>query len=484
MKTTFYNLVVGFIPEMFLGFWCSFFLVGFLVHARYVAAPRTPLYGKIANYISISLMIFYGLLIFQSPSETTTLYGLHSTFFIYAIRLLLVFVFILYLIYLLAETKPAFLEYQPYFLMLISFASLNGVLISENFLNLFIFIELYSVTIYYLVLNRRNSVRTSEASFKYFVIGSFSSAVLLFGMMLIYLATGTIVYSDLNILCVIVSDLPIYFWIGLFFFTFAFFIKIGAGFFYFWLLDIYDGAPFNVFIFLNLFVKPAYIIALFYFISALDIEILYTFTRWVLAISLVIGALGALTQTRIKRFIVFTSIYNIGFLSIPFWGPDPVYKGVFFLFLLFYMLNSAAFMMLLGSIRDWTTHTHIKDLLDLANLWGQNRRIVFLLSFFILSLAGLPPLMLFYSKFTFFFLLVTSALSPFWAAIYLISSAVAMFYYIRIIRIMLQGTNRYSIFLRPIPHGVIVVVTFIFLLNIVSAVVLPVLLPWGFTLFY
>jgi NADH-quinone oxidoreductase subunit N len=185
--------------------------VGFLVHARYVAAPRTPLYGKIANYISISLMIFYGLLIFQSPSETTTLYGLHSTFFIYAIRLLLVFVFILYLIYLLAETKPAFLEYQPYFLMLISFASLNGVLISENFLNLFIFIELYSVTIYYLVLNRRNSVRTSEASFKYFVIGSFSSAVLLFGMMLIYLATGTIVYSDLNILCVIVSDLPIYF---------------------------------------------------------------------------------------------------------------------------------------------------------------------------------------------------------------------------------------------------------------------------------
>jgi len=54
-------------------------------------------------------------------------------------------------------------------------------------------------------------VRTSEAAFKYFVIGSFSSAVLLFGMMLVYLATGTIAYDDLNLLCVIVSDLPVYF---------------------------------------------------------------------------------------------------------------------------------------------------------------------------------------------------------------------------------------------------------------------------------
>jgi len=123
LKTTLYNLVAGFIPEIFLGFWCSFFLVGFLVHARYLAVPKTPLYGSIANYICISLVLFYGLLILQSPSEVTTLYGLHSTFFIYVIRLVLVFVFILYLIYLQSDRKPAFLEYQPYFLLLISFAA-------------------------------------------------------------------------------------------------------------------------------------------------------------------------------------------------------------------------------------------------------------------------------------------------------------------------------------------------------------------------
>lgn len=85
--------------------------------------------------------------------------------------------------------------------------------------------------------------------------------------------------------------------------------------------------------------------------------------------------------------------------------------------------------------------------------------------------------MLFYSKFTFFFLLVTSVLSPFWAAVYLLSSAVAMFYYVRLIRIMLQGTARYSIFLRPVPDGVIRLVTFIVLMNILSIVVLPVLFP-------
>lgn len=211
MMTMIYNSSIGFVPEIFLGFWCSFFLVGFLVHSRYIASPKTPLYGKMANSLCIGLVVFYGLLIYYSPSEVTTLYGLHSNFFIFSIRLVLVFIFVLFLIYLNAERKPAFLEYQPYFFLLISFAALNGILISANFLNLFIFIELYSVTIYYLVMNRRNSVRTSEAAFKYFVMGSFSSAVLLFGMMLIYLATGTIVYSDLNLLCVMTGDLPYYF---------------------------------------------------------------------------------------------------------------------------------------------------------------------------------------------------------------------------------------------------------------------------------
>ena len=315
---TLYNSCIGFVPEIFLGFWCSFFLVGFLVHARYVAAPKTPLYGGMANTICIGLTILYGILIYHSPAEITTLYGLHSNFFIFSVRLVLVFIFVLFLLYLQAERGPAFLEYQAYFLLLISFAALNGVLISANFLNLFIFIELYSVIIYYLVMNRRNSVRTSEAAFKYFIVGSFSSAVLLFGMMLIYLATGTIVYEDLNLLCVVTGDLPYYFWVGVILFVLAFFIKIGAGFFYFWLLDIYEGAPYSVFIFLNLFVKPTYLIALFYFLNAVDIETLYSFVQWVLVSSLVVGALGALTQTRIKRFLIFTSIYNLGFLSIPF----------------------------------------------------------------------------------------------------------------------------------------------------------------------
>jgi len=223
---------------------------------------------------------------------------------------------------------------------------------------------------------------------------------------------------------------------------------------------------------------------LFYFLNAIDIEFFYTFARWALVSSLIIGALGALTQTRIKRFLVFTSIYNLGFLSIPFWGSDPLYKGAFLLFAFFYLLNSAGFMMLLGSIRDWTTNTHAKDLLDLANLWDQNRRVVFLLSYFILSLAGLPPLMLFYSKFTFFFLLVTSVLSPFLAVIYLLTCAVAMFYYVRIIRIMVQGSKKPSIFVRPIPQGVIAIATFILLVNVVSIIILPVLLPWSLTLFY
>ena len=100
IKMTFYNMFAAFIPEVFLGFWCSFFLVGLLVHARYIAAPRTPLYGTMANYICISLAVFYALLIIQTPSEFTTLYGLHSTFFIYVVRLVLVFVFILFLFYL------------------------------------------------------------------------------------------------------------------------------------------------------------------------------------------------------------------------------------------------------------------------------------------------------------------------------------------------------------------------------------------------
>jgi NADH-quinone oxidoreductase subunit N len=303
--------------------------------------------------VSCLLLVIYGLLIHACPPVFTTTTGLYSNEFIYVFRLILCFCFFLYFLYLYSEINNlAFPSPEYYFILLITFMSLNGVLISSSFINLFIFIEFYSLGAYFLILNRKDEVRSAEASIKYFIFGSFSSSLLLIGIFFVYISSGSLNMNELLLLHGVGGIAEKGLFLGAFLILTSLLIKLGAGVFYFWLLDVYEGSSYPVLIFLNLFVKAVYVFIIFNLIFIFDFPIITIYCKSLLFLSIAVGALGALTQTKVKRFLIFTSIYNIAFFSVTFWSSGPHFTAVFIMFTAIYLVNSLALMIIISSIRD------------------------------------------------------------------------------------------------------------------------------------
>jgi NADH-quinone oxidoreductase subunit N len=156
--------------------------------------------------------------------------------YIYIIRLTLSFLFIIFLIYVGTElNKFIFYSFEFYIVLFFSFISLNLLLISCTFLNVFIFIEFFSLCLYYLIASTKTSFKSVEASIKYFVFGSLSSGALLFGFFLIYFVTGCNNFFDISLLLTNNSALhkdPILL-SALLIVTLSLLFKIGGSFFFF-----------------------------------------------------------------------------------------------------------------------------------------------------------------------------------------------------------------------------------------------------------
>lgn len=344
-----------------------------------------------------------------------------------------------------------FYSFEFYIVIFFAFISLNFLLISNNFLNIFLFIEVYSMCIYYLVASKKNSVKGIEASIKYFIIGSFSSAFLLFGMFLVYYTTGSINLLDIFNLTFqnvyFIYNIP--FIIGAFLICFSLLIKMGASVFFFWIVEVYDGISFNIFIFLNIFPKIVYLMVLFNFVNSFNVFYLSAIVKTFILSSLLIGLLGALNETKIKRFLVFTSIYNISFFSIPFWSVHITYIGVFIFFSSIYLLNFFVFMILFSNFRDYRTNIISKNLIDLYEIKAQNPRLGWLFIIFSFFASGLPLTLVFIVKFFFFFEL--SRLTFIFSLIFfLLLSSLSFFYYLRIVKMITQGTLYPNILIQPI----------------------------------
>jgi len=203
--------------------------------------------------------------------------------------------------------------------LVFSLVTLNLLLNSYSFVNIFIFLEIFGLCVYYLVASQR-TLRSLEASVKYFIFGSISSIFLAFGFFLIYFSTGvaSIVdldlfsYNNLNLMGNLVYQL------GCLITALSIVAKIGGGFFFYWVLDVYDGMSYPLLIFLNLFAKIVYVITLFNMVSSFNSPLVSIFIQILIISSLLFGALGALYQIKVRRFLIYTSIYNISFFSIPF----------------------------------------------------------------------------------------------------------------------------------------------------------------------
>ena len=317
---------------------------------------------------------------------------------------------------------------------------------SNHFLSLYLGLELLSLSLYAMVALRRDSGRSSEAAIKYFVLGAIASGMLLYGMSMIYGATG-----NLNIEAIVSSinsgnsDLNLL-RLGLVFIIVGVGFKLGAVPFHMWIPDVYQGSPTSV----TLLIGTAPKIAAFAFIIRLLAESLghpSLHQEWsqmltVLAVaSLLIGNVVAIAQTNFKRMLAYSTIAHMGFLLLGFLtGSMNGYSASLFYILTYVFMALAGFGVILLLSKDGF---EAEELSDLGGLSRSNPWSAFLLMIVMFSMAGIPPTVGFWSK-LFIIQSVIEFESVWLAVVAVMTSLIGAFYYLRVVKIMYFDSNESS----------------------------------------
>ena len=317
---------------------------------------------------------------------------------------------------------------------------------SNHFLSLYLGLELLSLSLYAMVALRRDSGRSSEAAIKYFVLGAIASGMLLYGMSMIYGATG-----NLNIEAIVSSinsgnsDLNLL-RLGLVFIIVGVGFKLGAVPFHMWIPDVYQGSPTSV----TLLIGTAPKIAAFAFIIRLLAESLghpSLHEEWsqmltVLAVaSLLIGNVVAIAQTNFKRMLAYSTIAHMGFLLLGFLtGSMNGYSASLFYILTYVFMALAGFGVILLLSKDGF---EAEELSDLGGLSRSNPWSAFLLMIVMFSMAGIPPTVGFWSK-LFIIQSVIEFESVWLAVVAVMTSLIGAFYYLRVVKIMYFDSNESS----------------------------------------
>ncbi len=323
------------------------------------------------------------------------------------------------------------------FPVLVVFATLGMLLMvsASNFLALYLGLELQSLSLYVLAAFNRDSVRSSEAGLKYFVLGALSSGMLLYGISLIYGFTGTTEFS--RVADVIgQSGVSIGLIFGLVFLIAGLAFKIAAVPFHMWTPDVYEGSPTPITAFFAMAPKVA---AMALFLRAVIVPFPAAVHQWqqiiivVSVLSMILGAVAAIGQTNIKRLMAYSSIGHMGYTLLGLAaGSTAGVEGVLIYLTIYVITNAGVFACILAMKRDGVM---VETIEDLAGLARTQPRLALAFAIFMLSLAGIPPLAGFFAKFYVFLAAIEAHLYvP--AVIGVLASVVGAYYYLRIVKIM------------------------------------------------
>jgi NADH-quinone oxidoreductase subunit N len=322
------------------------------------------------------------------------------------------------------------------FYSMVLFATLGMILMAagNDLMVFFLGLETMSVAVYVLTGIQRNSSRSAEAAMKYFLTGAFATGFLLYGIALIYGATGSTNLNEIsNHLLEPVGDWPYYLVGGALLLLTGFAFKVGAVPFHFWIPDVYEGAPTPVTGLMSVGVKAAAFAAwariVLHKLSPLDAD--WVFPVAVLAVAtMTLGNLLALTQLSVKRMLAYSSIAHAGYLLIGVavgeeWGGMPL-----LFYLLTYGFMTAGAFAVVTALSDGDNVR--ENYSDFAGLGFKRPFLAFTMALFMLSLAGFPPLAGFAGKFYIFRAAVLSGHTVL-AIIGVLNSLLSVVYYLRVI---------------------------------------------------
>ena len=324
------------------------------------------------------------------------------------------------------------------FFALLLFATLGMMVMisASSFLTLYMGLELLSLSLYALVAMQRDSALAAEASMKYFILGALASGMLLYGMSMIYGATGTLDITQIGLLLQAGVGNSTVLAFGLVFIVAGIAFKLGVAPFHMWVPDVYQGAPTAV----TLFIGTATKLAAFAFVIRLLAQGLVALAGdWqqmlviLSVLSMAIGNITAIAQTNLKRMLAYSTIAHMGFLLLGILAASmDGYSSAMFYVVAYVITGLGSFgMIMLLSRRGFEAD----KLEDLKGLNQRNPWYAFLMLLLMFSLAGIPPTIGFYAKLAVLQAVVNAGYT--WLAVVAVMfSLIGAFYYLRIVKLM------------------------------------------------
>jgi len=331
--------------------------------------------------------------------------------------------------YFVRERMNAF-EYAV--LMLLSTCSMLLLCSSYDLISMYLSIELQSLCFYVLAASKRDSEFSTEAGLKYFILGAFSSGILLFGSSMMYGFTGTTNFEHLSHLANTSNGVLI----GMLFLAVGFLFKLTAAPFHMWAPDVYEGAPTAITAFFAIVPKTAILgVFLRLFVCSLY-DLLVPWQSILLMcslLSMLVGSFAALSQKKIKRLLAFSSVGHIGYMLMGMACGTVEGVQALLIYICIYMLMTINVFAFVLSLRG--EDGRVKYISDISVLSQTNPVLAITFALAMFSMAGVPPLAGFCSKFYVFFAAMSSSLYVL-AFVGVLTSCVSCFYYIRMIKIM------------------------------------------------
>jgi NADH-quinone oxidoreductase subunit N len=324
------------------------------------------------------------------------------------------------------------------FPVLIVIAALGMLMMvsANDLMSLYMGLELQSLALYVLAAFNRDTVKSTEAGLKYFVLGALASGMLLYGSSLVYGYTGTTDFATIAAKFADGGEPGLGMIIGIVFVLAGLAFKVSAVPFHMWTPDVYEGAPTPV---TALFAVAPKIAAIALFLRVMNGPFGDLTAQWqqivifVSILSMALGAIAAIAQDNIKRLMAYSSIGHIGYALIGLAVGDAMgARGTLFYMAVYLFMNVGAFACILSMRRDGRQVTKISEL---AGLSRNNPMMAAVLALFMFSMAGIPPAAGFLGKLFVFWAAVDAGLYTL-AVLGVVASVIGAFYYLRIIKIM------------------------------------------------
>lgn len=443
--------IFAFFPEIYL---LSCISVLLIYGTFYSTNTRIgfPILSVNVGWLSLQVIWFSLFILYFSPSFFAYIYNqlFITNYFIKIIKFTILLVLIFWLLSSFSYIKNQKINsFEFYILIMLSVISMLLVIQVYDLLSMYITIELQSLTFYILSSFKRTSEFSTESGLKYFILGAFSSMLILFGISILYGLTGLTNFDDFLIFFssfyLFFDDLNLGIGLSLILISTAMLFKLVAAPFHMWAPDVYEGAPYPITFFFSILPKFVILILFSRFLILIFHDFLYIWQPTILFcayFSITVGTFGALLQKKWKRFLAYSSINHMGFVLIGFAVEEisGIYSLLFYSFMYIIMTFSIFLFILILRYYKYPKYHQLRYIKDLNNLADSNPILSLSLSLILFSMIGVPPLSGFFAKVFIFFSCLQAgmySLVIFSAAM----SCIACFYYIHLIKIMYFHKN-------------------------------------------